>query len=176
MARYFWHRPDNIRACGSQRRNLYPPDIFTFFLEYRSVSEWQSADDRNNREKITRARQAAEDLFKPTNPTPTVDLSNSPPNNGGSTEQPQRRQPRIFTMPSRTQADPKPEVPAAPERTARKQASKPRTGAVPPSHRGRVRALTSYGMTPAQVAELYGVTVGEIERIINTPAYPAKAR
>ncbi|MGC2201309.1 MAG: hypothetical protein WA633_14340 [Stellaceae bacterium] len=140
------------------------------------MSEWQSADDRNNREKINRARQAAEDLFKPTNRAPATDPPNAPPNNGGSAEQPQRRQPRIFTIPSRPQADPKPEAPAAPERTTRKQASKPGAGAVPPSHRGRVRALTSYGMTPAQVAELYGVTVGEIERIINTPAYSAKAR
>ena len=30
----------------------------------------------------------------------------------------------------------------------------------------RVRALTSYGMTGAQVAELYGVTIDKIEQII----------
>jgi hypothetical protein len=32
---------------------------------------------------------------------------------------------------------------------------------------GRVRTLTKYGMTQSQVAELYGVTVREIERIIS---------
>ena len=37
---------------------------------------------------------------------------------------------------------------------------------IPASQFGRVRTLTKYGMTQAQVAELYGVTVQEIERII----------
>jgi hypothetical protein len=36
-----------------------------------------------------------------------------------------------------------------------------------PPNFGRVRALTRYGMTRGQVAELYGVTVDEIERIIS---------
>ena len=34
-----------------------------------SVTEWDSAEDRNNREKINRVRQAAEDLFKPPAPS-----------------------------------------------------------------------------------------------------------
>ena len=58
----------------------------------------------------------------------------------------------------------------------RKPAPRRPSGAVPPSQIGRVRTLTSYGMTPAQVAELYEVTVGEIERIINIPAHSAKSR
>jgi hypothetical protein len=37
---------------------------------------------------------------------------------------------------------------------------------IPPSQFGRVRALANYGMTQAEVAELYGVAVGEIERIV----------
>jgi hypothetical protein len=37
------------------------------------VTDWKSADNRNKRGKITRARQAAEDLFRPT-------LQTSPPN------------------------------------------------------------------------------------------------
>jgi hypothetical protein len=47
-----------------------------------------------------------------------------------------------------------------PERSARRD-----TGAIPATQFGRVRALASYGMTQAQVAELYGVGVDEIERI-----------
>jgi hypothetical protein len=39
------------------------------------------------------------------------------------------------------------------------------TREIPASQHGRVRALTSYGMTREQVAELYRVTVDEIERI-----------
>jgi hypothetical protein len=41
-----------------------------------------------------------------------------------------------------------------------------RKAAVPPSQFGRVRALASYGMTQEQVAELYGVGVDVIERIV----------
>jgi hypothetical protein len=41
---------------------------------------------------------------------------------------------------------------------------------LPASQFGRVRTLTKYGMTREQVAELYGVTVDEIERIISRPS------
>jgi hypothetical protein len=41
-----------------------------------------------------------------------------------------------------------------------------RDPAIPPSQFGRVRALASYGMTQEQVAELYGVGVDVIERIV----------
>ena len=37
---------------------------------------------------------------------------------------------------------------------------------IPASQLGRVRALMNYGMTREQVAELYGVAVDEVERII----------
>jgi hypothetical protein len=41
---------------------------------------------------------------------------------------------------------------------------------LPASQFGRVRTLTKYGMTREQVAELYGVTVDEIQRIISRPS------
>jgi hypothetical protein len=47
---------------------------------------------------------------------------------------------------------------------------------VPPSQIGRVRALATYGMTPAQVAQLYGVTTDEINRILKVPIYSGKSR
>ena len=40
---------------------------------------------------------------------------------------------------------------------------------IQPSQFGRVRALANYGMTQAEVAELYGVSIGEIERIVGPP-------
>jgi hypothetical protein len=43
---------------------------------------------------------------------------------------------------------------------------------IPAAQLGRVRALTNYGMTQRQVAELYGVTVEVIERTISRPDYP----
>jgi len=46
---------------------------------------------------------------------------------------------------------------------------------IPASQFGRVRALTSYGMTRVQVAELYGVTVEEIEKIVRRPDQPRRS-
>ena len=53
--------------------------------------------------------------------------------------------------------------------------ARPRLGVsreIPAAQLGRVRALTNYGMTQQQVAELYGVTVELIERTISRPDYP----
>ena len=61
------------------------------------------------------------------------------------------------------------EVPAEPKPLRRTAVIRRETREIPASQLGRVRALTSYGMTPAQVAELYGVTIDEIERIIRRP-------
>jgi hypothetical protein len=43
-----------------------------------------------------------------------------------------------------------------------------------PSQFVRVRALTRYGMTRAQVAELYGVLIDEVEQIIGRPGSRGK--
>lgn len=140
------------------------------------MNEWQSADDRNNREKTNRARQAAEDLFKPTHHEAEPGSPASPPNDAISGEQPVRREPRIFTLPPRMPVGAPAEASAEPKPMRRRPAERRSTGAVPPSQIGRVRALTNYGMTPAQVAELYDVTLGEIERIIRAPAHSGKSR
>jgi hypothetical protein len=140
------------------------------------VTEWQSADDRNGRERINRARQAAEDLFKPTRQNTAVDLPAPAPNAVLSAEQQPRRQPRIFAVEPRVPVSRKIETPVKPQPMQRKAVIRRGTGTVPPSQVGRVRALTSYGMTRAQVAELYGVTVDEIERIIRLPAFAGKSR
>jgi hypothetical protein len=42
----------------------------------------------------------------------------------------------------------------------------PPARAIPHSQFARIRALAKYGMTVAQVAKVYGVAVGEIERIL----------
>jgi hypothetical protein len=55
---------------------------------------------------------------------------------------------------------------AEPIQLRRKTTAKRETREIPVSQFGRVRTLTSYGMTRAQVAEFYGVTVDEIDRII----------
>ena len=59
---------------------------------------------------------------------------------------------------------------AEPKVIRRRAAIKHEAREIPASQFGRVRALTKYGMTKAQVAELYGVTVDEIDRIIRRPS------
>jgi transposase len=39
-------------------------------------------------------------------------------------------------------------------------------GKVPPSAHGRIKVLTTYGMTVEDVADLYGVSASEIDRIV----------
>jgi hypothetical protein len=59
------------------------------------------------------------------------------------------------------------EVPAARVRAPRQQQPVRReTYKIPASQFGRVRALAGYGMTRTQVAELYGVGIDEVERIL----------
>jgi len=43
---------------------------------------------------------------------------------------------------------------------------------IPPSQFARIRTLAKYGMTVAQVAQVYGVAVGEIERILDSAGAP----
>lgn len=140
------------------------------------MTEWQSADARNNREKITRARQAAEDLFKPTHQNTGADLLGATPSAAAPAEPQPRREPRIFAVPPRAPISAPVERPAEPTPIRRKAVTRREASTVPASQAGRVRALTSYGMTRAQVAALYGVTVDEIERIIRGPVYSGKSR
>jgi hypothetical protein len=144
------------------------------FLEQRPVTDWESAEDRSNREKINRARQAAEELFRPPRQIANPE-SASAPDDAPVGEQP-RRQPRVFTIPPRLPPSAEFEAAAEAKPTRRKRTSRRDTGTIPSSQLGRVRALANYGMTRAEVAELYGVPIEEIDRIVDQPAYKAKSR
>jgi hypothetical protein len=52
------------------------------------------------------------------------------------------------------------EEPATPPR-----AEPPREPVIPAAHVARIRAWLKFGMTAAQVAEMYGIAAGEVERI-----------
>ena len=66
--------------------------------------------------------------------------------------------------------------PAAEPKQIRRTAANGREAReIPASQFGRVRALTSYGMTREQVAELYGVTVDEIERVMSRAGHARAA-
>jgi len=129
------------------------------------LTEWP-LDDHTDREKLDRARRNAEDLFKPRPPSEPADTKGPAESSVASAEHQPRRQPRIFRIPPVVpMAAEKGEATAEPKSTRPERSARRDTGTIPASQFGRVRALASYGMTQAQVAELYGVGVDEIERI-----------
>ena len=117
------------------------------------------AGDRDDRERINRARATAEDLFRPKRSAAPVELRAAVADLPGSADQQLPRQPRIIPIQhaapmtsaiTEPPAEPKPEAPQ-----------------IRASEYGRVRALLNYGMTREQVADHYKVPVSEIDRIIS---------
>jgi len=131
-------------------------------------SEWAS-DARVDREKIDRARKNAEDLFKPRPQPRPVDTAAPVENSVPSTESQPRRQPRIFSAVPVEPMKAAEVAPAEPKPTRLRRTPRREKATIPASQFGRIRTLTSYGMTQAQVAELYGVGLDEIERIVREP-------
>ena len=109
---------------------------------------------------INRARQAAEALF-----VPKRHIENPiRPDGAGSAQQDQRK-PRILSavreqQPAIQTAQREPNTPSLQHKTGR-----PRKR-VPASQLARVRTWLKYGMTIHQAADVYGVSVSEIERIL----------
>jgi hypothetical protein len=140
------------------------------------LTEWQTADARDDRQRINRARQNAEDLFKPRQQPVSADVPTSGTDATSSAEEQPRRQPRIFAIPPRMPPpEAKVEAPAEPKAIQRSAVTRRKTREIPASQHGRVRALTSYGMTREQVADLYGVPIDEIERIMSRPGHARAA-
>lgn len=130
------------------------------------LSEWPTANALDD-QRINRARQLAEDLFKPRQQTIRADAPTSAPNAASPAGHQPRRQPRIFMIPPLVPMNAaKVEAPTEPKPIQRSAVIRRETREIPASQLGRVRALTSYRMTREQVAEFYGVTVDEIERRI----------
>jgi hypothetical protein len=118
-------------------------------LNHRQQQHHPRGDDR---ERITSARQAAEALFTPK----PVEPSASDP--APSAERPARK-PRV--LPILSPAPVRNEEAAAPVNP-----EPPTTRQIPRSEHARIRTLVEYGLTIPQVAEVYGVAVGVIERIL----------
>jgi hypothetical protein len=119
-------------------------------LNHRQRHHLPRDDDR---ERITSARQAAEALFTP-KPRP---LGPSPSGPAASAERPARK-PRVLPVSS--------PAPVRNEEVAAPVNPEPRTTRdIPRSHHARIRTWVKYGMTVPQVAEVYGVAEGVIERI-----------
>ena len=116
----------------------------------RQQQPYPRSDDR---ERIVRARQAAEELFT-SKPAFSGPASEPPP--AGQTA----RKPRVLRVipPAAPVPAKEVETPISPE---------PReTGEIPPSQFGRIRSWVKYGMTVAQVARVYRVAASDIERIL----------
>ena len=110
----------------------------------------QQRDRGGDREQIIGARQAAEALFAPKRQSfKQLDQQAIPPSG-----EPIRR-PRVLAITPTVSGHP--QEPGAP-RPAKPKISK--------SQFARIRAWLQYGMTTEQVAEVYGVHVGEIARIL----------
>ena len=115
----------------------------------------QSHSRSDVRERIGQARQAAEALFtKPRVAMPSVsELSKTAKT---------ARKPRVLPMIS-------PLVPVLPDEAETAIAPSPPAGEIPRSQLARIRGWVRYGMTIAQVAQVYGVAVTEIEGILRDP-------
>lgn len=111
--------------------------------------------DDNDRERLARAREAAEALF-----TARPAANGSAPAHDES--EPAVRKPRVLSVVRPVAAPPQP--PPEPIRRRPRQ-PRPRVG-IPPAQHARVRTWVEYGMTAAEVAQVYGTEVGEIERIL----------
>jgi hypothetical protein len=111
----------------------------------------------DDREQITRARQAAEALFTSKPPpvsTRAVPQSLTPTDRS-------TRTPRVLPIlsPAAPVRHEEREMSAAPELQTMRE--------IPRSQFGRIRTLVKYGMTVAQVAKVYGVAADEIARILH---------
>jgi hypothetical protein len=108
----------------------------------------------DDRERMTSARQAAEALF-----TPKRQVTERPVPASVPPSEPSARKPRVLRAlppaPSRHDQD---EAPARSEERM--------TTEIPISICANSRMGGEYGMTAAQVAAVYGVAVGAIERIL----------
>jgi hypothetical protein len=119
------------------------------------LNRWEKSNPGDDdRERVARARQTAEALFtpKPQVAEPTVSGSLPPADTPA-------RKPRVLGI-------------SAPPAAGREAVEPPVSAdqrimpEVPPSQFARIRSWVKYGMTPVQVAKVYGVSAGDIERII----------
>jgi hypothetical protein len=125
-------------------------------------SREQALSDRSRQEHhepTTSARQAAEALFRPKRQLAQESIQEGAPREGAPPASVSVRKPRVLTIsPTQPLHHGEPETPIIPEKQVAPE--------IPRSQFARIRAWAKYGMTARQVAEVYGVTVGEIEGIL----------
>lgn len=111
--------------------------------------------DAKDPERIASARRAAEALFAPNQLHAQRSVREEVSPMAG---QPLRK-PRVLAITS--------PAPVGPEERGEPISTKRQTGRkIPRSQFARIRTWVTYGMTAPQVAEIYGASVAEIERIL----------
>ena len=118
------------------------------------TSRQRTSSFGDDRERVKRARVAAEELFSPKQQVAKDTVEESP-----SSAERSPRKPRILTI--------SPAVPVRRETVESPVSLKQQTATeIPVSQFNRIRAWVKYGMTAPQVAQVYGVAVEDIERIL----------
>ena len=124
--------------------------------EHPLPNDRQLTKARDDREQVSKVREAAEALFARKAQAERTEAPTSLP----VASKQARREPRIFAMPVAgnfreevVHQKPKPE-------TSRRRVK------VPIAQHDRIRTLVMYGITSAEVADLYGVPLNVIERIV----------
>jgi hypothetical protein len=105
---------------------------------------------RDDRERITRARQAAEALFAAKPPVSVPSVADA-----AADQSP--RKPRVLRVTSPPSTD------VAEVKASLEPASTP---PISPAHFARIRTWMRYGMTIAEVAAVYGLAVDELARLL----------
>jgi hypothetical protein len=119
-----------------------------------STRQHQSQPRGDDRERVSKARQAAEALF--TSKPPAIGPSDPDPPPADRSA----RKPRVLAIaPVASVHHEDAETTVIPEPQAARE--------IPRSQFARIRTLVRYGMTVAQVANVYRVAIGEIERILH---------
>lgn len=144
---------ESPRSCQNKR---IPFDIVNWVNRTEQIllsRQHQPHPHTDDRQRIDSARQAAEALFTSKPPVSAPSVADTAPADQAA------RKPRVLRIispePARHQ---EPETPDAPEPSP--------TPSVPASQVARIRTWVRYGLTVHQVAKVYGVPIGEIERVL----------
>jgi hypothetical protein len=111
-------------------------------------------------EDVDRARKAAEALFSPKKP-----IADPATRGDTRTTQQASRKPRILSAVREQQPVIQPHHVKPTNPSLQHERRRPRKR-VPASHLARLRTWLKYGMTAREAADMYGVSVSEIERIL----------
>jgi hypothetical protein len=119
---------------------------------------------------MNKAREAAEALFTTKKQVERTEAPTSAPSVLTQVEQHAHREPRIFAISSAIPVAENFVEEAVGQNPKPKRGTSRRRVKIPAAQHDRVRTLVMYGMTFAEVADLYGVPVDVIERIVGAEA------